>query len=240
MSQVVFEFLPCANTLENFLGTIVGKKPDLERGNGLVGNHSYKSLTRAGWFLSLSTWREERSVVRWRTNLRHLHTRCTDCDLRFADYRLWVGSVADDSQSRIGTKPLEQGAGPAKVARATLSIISVNRTIRSNGTLNFSDRLIEFDPVFGDNLSLDMFKATAWAANAVSWDVFEKILNSRDLLLLTAWPDEEAARTYENRVFATSEARMRRIRVQREYSKLERRGAPQLLPPLFRERNTYH
>ena len=39
--------------------------------DGFVDNIRYRSLTREGWILSLSGWRDEKAVVRWRTQMRH-------------------------------------------------------------------------------------------------------------------------------------------------------------------------
>jgi len=46
-------------------------RPELERVDGFVDNIRYRSLTREGWILSLSGWRDEKAVVRWRTQMRH-------------------------------------------------------------------------------------------------------------------------------------------------------------------------
>jgi heme-degrading monooxygenase HmoA len=46
-------------------------RPELEQVEGFVDNIRYKSLIREGWILSLSSWRDEKSLVRWRTRRRH-------------------------------------------------------------------------------------------------------------------------------------------------------------------------
>jgi len=46
-------------------------RPELERVDGFVDNIRYRSLTREGWILSLSGWRDEKAEVRWRTQMRH-------------------------------------------------------------------------------------------------------------------------------------------------------------------------
>ena len=40
-------------------------RPELEQVEGFVDTIRYKSLTRDGWSLSLSSWRDEKSLVRW-------------------------------------------------------------------------------------------------------------------------------------------------------------------------------
>ena len=46
-------------------------RPELERIDGFVDNIRYRSLTREGWILSLSGWRDEKALVRWRTRANH-------------------------------------------------------------------------------------------------------------------------------------------------------------------------
>jgi len=46
-------------------------RPELEQVAGFVDNVRYRSLTREGWILSLSGWRNEKALVRWRTAMQH-------------------------------------------------------------------------------------------------------------------------------------------------------------------------
>ena len=67
MFSVIFEVHPKAEQWDAYLGNAKMLRPELEQVDGFVDNIRYKSLTRAGWILSLSGWRDEKSVVRWRT-----------------------------------------------------------------------------------------------------------------------------------------------------------------------------
>jgi len=44
---------------------------ELEVVEGFVDNIRYVLLTREGWISSLSNWKDEKSVVCWRTKMRH-------------------------------------------------------------------------------------------------------------------------------------------------------------------------
>ena len=71
MFSVVFEVHPKPQQWDAYLGNAKMLRPELEKVDGFVDNIRYKSQTREGWILSLSGWRVEKSVVRWRTKMRH-------------------------------------------------------------------------------------------------------------------------------------------------------------------------
>ena len=67
MFSVMFEVHPKPEQWDRYLGYAKMLKPELERIDGFVDNIRYRSLTREGWLLSLSGWRDEKALVRWRT-----------------------------------------------------------------------------------------------------------------------------------------------------------------------------
>ena len=71
MFSVLFEVHPKPDQWDAYLGYAKMLRPELEQVDGFVDNIRYKSLIRQGWILSLSNWRDEKSVVRWRTRMRH-------------------------------------------------------------------------------------------------------------------------------------------------------------------------
>ena len=68
MFSVIFEVCPKPDQWDAYLGHAKQLKPELERIDGFVDNIRYRSLTRDGWILSLSVWRDEKALVRWRTH----------------------------------------------------------------------------------------------------------------------------------------------------------------------------
>ena len=70
MFSVIFEVLPNKENWDNYFYNAKMLRPELEQVEGFVDNIRYKSLTREGWILSLSNWRDEKSLVRWRTRRR--------------------------------------------------------------------------------------------------------------------------------------------------------------------------
>ena len=77
-------------------------RPELEKIDGFIDNIRYASLTREGWLLSLSSWRDEKSLVRWRTTTAHHKIQQAARDRVFADYRLRIGQVVSDNQVPAG------------------------------------------------------------------------------------------------------------------------------------------
>jgi heme-degrading monooxygenase HmoA len=99
MFSVLFEVLPKASQWDAYLEYAKGLRPSLEHVEGFVDNIRYRSLTREGWILSLSNWRDEKSLVRWRTNALHHAVQERGPDEVLQDYRLRVGQVTYDSSA---------------------------------------------------------------------------------------------------------------------------------------------
>jgi hypothetical protein len=68
----------------------------------------------------------------------------------------------------------------------------------------------------------------------VAWDVFDAVLTPGDIILLLSWRDQAAAETFEGAVSLQDGARLRRIRIVREYGMFDRREAPQYYPDVTR------
>ena len=72
------------------------------------------------------------------------------------------------------------------------------------------------------------------ASGLVAWDVFDAVLTPGDVMLLLSWRDQAAAETFENAASLNDGARLRRIRVVRDYGMFDRREAPQYYPDAVR------
>ena len=64
MFSVIFEVHPKPEQWDAYLGNAKMLRPELEKIDGFIDNIRYGSLTREGWVLSLSGWRDEKSVLR--------------------------------------------------------------------------------------------------------------------------------------------------------------------------------
>jgi heme-degrading monooxygenase HmoA len=96
MIAVIFEVTPHPERKGAYLDTAERLRPLLAQVDGFVSIERFESLTNPGKILSLSIWRDEEAVRRWR-NLEE-HRRAQDAGRRsiFADYRLRVAHVLRD------------------------------------------------------------------------------------------------------------------------------------------------
>ena len=68
------------------------------------------------------------------------------------------------------------------------------------------------------------------APGLVSWDVFDAVLTPGDVILLTAWRDRGSADAFAAAAKLPQEARLRSVRIVRDYGMFDRREAPQYYP----------
>lgn len=96
MIVVIFELEPRAGERSAYLDAAAALRPLLETIDGFVSVERFESLSRPGRLLSLSVWRDEEAVRRWRESEPHRTMQCRGRAQLFADYRLRVASVLRD------------------------------------------------------------------------------------------------------------------------------------------------
>jgi hypothetical protein len=68
------------------------------------------------------------------------------------------------------------------------------------------------------------------ASGLVGWDVYDAVLTPGEIILFASWRDQAAAESFEQAVSVPDGARLRRVRVVRDYAMFDRREAPQYYP----------
>ncbi len=220
MFSVIFEVRPFLEKGGDYLGLAQMLRPELEKVDGFIDNIRYKSLLRDGWILSLSGWRDEKSVVRWRTAMRHHEVQAKGRGEILADYHLRVGQITEDTQVPEGYRVLEQRLDETDVGEAkAITLITAKRPAKFGETAN-PDDCAEF-------LGLNPY-----ADGLMSYDVFEAVLTPGDLILLCGWRDMAAAMTSTTTVPGPTPegGRLRVVRIVRDYGMFDRREAPQYYP----------
>ncbi len=96
MIAVIFEVTPHSDTRGAYLDTAASLRPHLERIDGFISIERFESLTAPGRILSLSFWRDEEAVARWRNLPEHRAAQQSGREGVFADYRLRVAEVVRD------------------------------------------------------------------------------------------------------------------------------------------------
>jgi heme-degrading monooxygenase HmoA len=106
MFSVIFEVLPAEGKKDDYLEIAKHLKPGLESTDGFIDNERFESQLRPGWVLSHSTWRDEKSLVRWRVESEHHKAQAKGRFEIFQDYHLRIGEATSDSASEC--RPLPQ------------------------------------------------------------------------------------------------------------------------------------
>lgn len=96
MIAVIFEVVPAPGRRQEYLDLAAALRPELERQDGFISIERFASLSNEGKVLSLSFWRDEEAVKRWRNLEGHRLAQARGRNGVFADYRLRVAGVLRD------------------------------------------------------------------------------------------------------------------------------------------------
>ena len=96
MIAVIFEVVPKPDCKDAYFGAAAALKQHLDGIDGFISIERFESVTRPGRFLSLSFWRDEEAVKRWRNVPEHRLMQQMGREKLFADYRLRVAGVIRD------------------------------------------------------------------------------------------------------------------------------------------------
>jgi heme-degrading monooxygenase HmoA len=221
MFSVIFEVHPRPSLWEAYLDNAKMLRPELVQVDGFIDNIRYRSLTREGWILSLSGWRDEKAVVRWRTAMRHHMVQEKGRSEILLDYHLRVGQITHDTRIPEGHCLQEQRLDETEVGKGTtITLVDAKRPAEWVDTPSAADS--------ARYLGLD-----ASAAGLIDWDVFDAVLTPGDLILLLSWRARTDAEAFD-KVELGPGARRRRVRVVRDYGMFDRREAPQYYPEALR------
>jgi len=96
MHAVIFEVEPEPERRQDYLEIAAQLRPELERIDGFISVERFQSLTNPGKILSLSIWRDEASVARWRRHEEHRQAQRLGRTGIFRGYRLRVAAIVRD------------------------------------------------------------------------------------------------------------------------------------------------
>lgn len=112
MIAVIFEVVPAPGHKQEYLDLAAELRPALEKMDGFISIERFASLTNEGKILSLSIWRDEEAVKRWRQLDEHRAAQARGRGGIFADYRLRVASIIRD----YGKAEREQAPADSRLA----------------------------------------------------------------------------------------------------------------------------
>jgi heme-degrading monooxygenase HmoA len=211
MFVVIFEVQPKTERWDDYLETARLLRPELERIDGFLDNERYKSERTEGRVLSLSSWRDEKALVRWRTQATH-HDQGQERGRFeiFQDYHLRVGEVTADSAEASDTVPPGQRFDATEVGAAQVVTLT---EVAPDTELS--------DALDSDKNGIDGLVDHEW---------FASITTEGKRVLLASWHDAKAASDHAPPT--DYGIRHRQVRVIRDYGMRDRREAPQYFPDL--------
>jgi heme-degrading monooxygenase HmoA len=224
MFIVIFEVQPKKERWDDYLGLAKQLRPKLEAIDGFIDNERFKSKRTEGRVLSLSTWRDEKAVVRWRTHGDHHGVQEKGRFEVFDDYHLRVGEVTSDTAPPRELAVTQQRFDETAIGVAKFATITEVTPADHAALAASPDQL----PA---HLGLD-----TKVDGLVDHEVFESISNPGKLALLASWRDADVAAGWRlQKPAVVASLRHRGVRVIRDYGMFERREAPQFYPDVKRK-----
>ena len=220
MFAVMFVVQPKKGRMDDYLNQAKLLKPELEKIDGFIDNERFGSKRDDRRVLSLSTWRDEKAVIRWRTlGVHHEVQEKGRFDI-FEDYHLRVGELTADNEAPGGQKLHEVRFDETVISKAKVETIS------------------ELSPAKGEkpasaNLAGDLELPKTGNEGVIDQEVFESITNPGKLLILASWRDKAGAQAWQP--VGGDGIRHRLVRVIRDYGMFDRREAPQFYPDAARK-----
>jgi heme-degrading monooxygenase HmoA len=228
MFSVIFEVVPAEGKKDAYLDLAKHLRPILQTIDGFVDNERFESQLRPGWVLSHSTWRDEKSLVRWRTEGEHHKVQEKGRFEIFQDYHLRIGDVTADTDPPKAAPIKELRFDETEVGKAKLVTFT---EITPRQGADFANQPAQLPVLLG----LDLTKHAV-----VEHDVWASIYNPGKMALLLSWTDASAAAAWSpKQADRIGQLRHRKVRVVRDYGRFDRREAPQFYPDA-KGRETLH
>ena len=96
MIAVIFEFTPVEGRFADYKALADGLADDVSNSDGFISIERFESITSKGKFVSLSFWRDEEAVRKWRNLQKHREAQKKGRGGIFKSYRLRVAQVLRD------------------------------------------------------------------------------------------------------------------------------------------------
>jgi heme-degrading monooxygenase HmoA len=224
MFAVIFEVQPKSDRWDQYLELAKQLRPELEQIAGFIDNERYKSMRTEGRLLSLSTWADEKSVIRWRTHAMHHGVQEKGRFEVFADYHLRVGEISADTHIPPGRALQQLRLDATEVGAAT--VVSISEI----------DPGPDAKPANAHTVRERLRVPSPGRDGVTDSELFASIYTPGKLLLLVSWHDAAAADAWQPSASLADARRIRqrRVRVIRDYGLADRREAPQFYPDVAR------
>jgi heme-degrading monooxygenase HmoA len=216
MFSVLIEVVPSEGHWDAYLANAKMLRPELEEAPGFLDNGRYRSLTRDGLILSLSSWRDAASISDWHARMRDEEGGEKGWNGLIDEYRLRVGEVLSDTRAPRDHEDVACQTGETSDGEETyVTLIDAKQTpewVRANNPYEIA-LYLGFDlNSFGD---------------CISWDIFDGLDSPGEIVLAVTWRDAQSAKDHAATEIVPDDARVRVVRVALECSEsTSEEGAP--------------
>lgn len=210
MFAVIFETTPNPSEIEQYLSIASALRPELLKVDGFLENERFRRDDNEGSLLSLSLWRYEKSLIRWRTQELHHRSQARGREGVLSDYRLRIGEVATQVDENGLAHTHEPRHDLTEVSEATFVTISV-------------------DAQSPDSESLD-----EWRDNLVEVTQFTSLNNADRRLLLLSWQKPQFGHQWLQARTSKGTVRHYGVNIIRAYGLRDRLEAPVFHAPVTR------
>jgi hypothetical protein len=197
---VIFELQPRAEQRTSYRDTSEILRLELQGAPGFVDSARYASLTREGWFLSLSTWEGEKAAIHGRTEALDHGGAATLSAYHLRDGQIIYDTRLPDGANRAGLQPTV-AEGSEGTAITLIDATHAPDWVSSHNPQEIATFLGFDHNSFGD---------------CISWDVFDAVQKSGDLILLVVWKDQASAMEFAQSTIVPEGARVRAVQVIRD------------------------
>jgi heme-degrading monooxygenase HmoA len=203
MIGLFFEVMPREGHEQAYFDIAAGLRPELDKNAGILFIDRFKSLARQRIILSHSHWRDEASLVGWRTHAKHHAAQIAGRQQHFEDYRLRIGELVCEW--------LPQSAGVRRLALGS--------------TYN--------DPSLRPERYIIASTARTQPGADADSDVLASVYRDSEYLVLTPGPSLPAGLDTVEHLAATGDmTSVRMFLISRDYGMHDRKEAPQYYPPV--------
>ena len=96
MFAVIFEMEPEKGTAQKYFDLAAELRPELEKIDGFISVERFSSMYNEGKYLSVSFWRDENALNKWREHIGHRDAQKKGINEIFRNYRIRVAEVIRD------------------------------------------------------------------------------------------------------------------------------------------------
>lgn len=96
MIAVIFEVIPNEGKKGEYLDIAANLRPELDQIDGFISIERFQSFNDPDKVLSLSFWKDEESILKWRNLEMHRFAQAKGREEIFRDYHLRIATVVRD------------------------------------------------------------------------------------------------------------------------------------------------